>query len=45
MIKLMDMEYILIWMEQDMREVGKKISNMGRDRRLGQIKLFMMEIM
>ena len=38
-IKLMAMEYIVIWMEQGMKDVGKKINSMVKDLRPGLMEL------
>ena len=41
MIKLMDLEDIFIQMEQNMREIGKKTSNMEEARKHGLMELVM----
>jgi hypothetical protein len=37
MIKLMGLESIVIWMEQNMKDIGKKINNMEMDWKHGQM--------
>jgi hypothetical protein len=43
MIRQKGTECILIWMEQGMKDSGRKTSNMGRDKKHGLMGHFMME--
>ena len=43
MIKLMVMEFSIIWMVPSMRDNGLMIFNMEKAKKLGQIKRFMKE--
>ena len=45
MRKLMVREYIITQMDQDMKDSGKKIRNMEKDRKHGQMVLVSKEIM
>lgn len=45
MIKLMGSVFTLIWMEQGMKDIGRKTNSMERDKKLGQMELYMMETM
>ena len=45
MIRLMDLVYILIWMELSMKETGNLINNMAKGRNHGLMELCMREIM
>ena len=44
MIKLMDMVYILISMEQNMKEIGKMINRMEKEKKVGLMEPRMKEI-
>ena len=44
MVKLMDMEYIHILMELNMKEIGKTIKKMEKEKKFIQMVLFMMGI-
>lgn len=39
--KLKAREYILIWMELSMKDIGKKTNNMEKERKYGQMELCM----
>jgi len=41
MIKLKDLEYILIWMVLNIKVNGKKTNNMVRVKNAGQMELYM----
>ena len=43
MIKQMELEFILILMELNMREIGKMINKMGREKRIGRMAQIMKE--
>ena len=44
MIKQKVMEFILIWMERNIKDNGKKTNNMEMARKLGLMVLYMKEI-
>ena len=44
MIKHMDMAYIHILMEQNMKDIGKKINKMEKEKKVGLMVLLMKEI-
>lgn len=43
MIKRMGLVFTHIWMELDMKDFGKKINNMGKDRKCGRMELAIKE--